>query len=114
MPSPTVYSAPNNVVPVLIEGRGVSNTLHIRGQEDVNGVEQVLTGAGLKAIVATLSSYYSGLSGANLTALVASVNGRLLNVTSSSVTAAVLAADHATVAASLATNVKTSGNVARG
>jgi hypothetical protein len=49
-----------------------------------------------------------------MTALVAGNNGFLLQVTTGSVTAAVRAADHSTVAASLATNVKTSGNVTRG
>ena len=114
MPDPKTYAAPTNIVPVSIEGRSESNTLHIRGHASTSGVENVLTGAGLVAIVATLSSYYSGLSAANMTKLVAATNGVLLNVTTANITAAVLAADHVTVAASLTTNVRASGNSGRG
>lgn len=114
MPNPTTYSQTTNTVPVSIEGRAETNTLHIRGHVDTAGNEQTLSPAGLAAVVATLSTYWSGLTGAKLSALVASNNGRLVHASGPSVTAAVLAADHSTVAASLATNVKTSGNVTRG
>ena len=114
MPDPKTYSATTNAYPVSVEGRSESNTLHIRGHADPSGNENVLTGPGLVAIVATLSTYYSGLTTAQSNALLVANNGNLLHVTAPMVTASVRAADHATVAASLATNVKTSGNITRG
>lgn len=114
MPSPTVFSQSTNAAPVQIEGRSESHTLHVRGHADPSGVENVLTGAGIVAILATLSTYYSGLSATKLAAIGTANNGNYLKVTAADVQAAVHSADQATVAASLATNVKTSGSVTRG
>lgn len=114
MPNPTTYSAPTNIVPITVEGLSEANRLTVRGHTDPSGIENVLTGPGLAAVLATLSTYYSGLTTAQINALLAANNGVLLHVTAPHVTAAVRAVDHSTVAASLATNVKASGNISRG
>ena len=110
----TTYTAPTNVAPIGIEGRSESSTLHVRGHGAAGSGETVLTPAGIAAIVATLDTYYGGLTGTQLTTLGKAVNGQWLKVSAAAVEAAVLPADHATVAASLATNVKASGNTTHG
>jgi hypothetical protein len=66
-----------------------------------------LTTAGVGAILSTLGTYYAGLTAAQQAALNPTVVA-----TPYTVTAAVLAADLATVAASITTNVRASGNTA--
>jgi hypothetical protein len=114
MPSPTIYNQTTLAVPMQIEGRAESHTLHLRGQVDGSGYANVLSGAGVAAILATLSTYYSGLSAAKMATITAASNGQFLNVTTANSTVAVHAADHATVGASLATNVKAAGNLTHG
>lgn len=110
----TTYSSPTSTAAVAIEGRAESASLHIRGHSVAGSGESVLTPAGIVAVLATLSTYYSGLSATNLAALAKFNNGQWLKVAAASIDAAVLPADHATVAASLATNVKAAGNTAHG
>ena len=109
-----ILSTPINSAAVQIEGRTESNTLHLRGHDDLNGNENVISAAGMVAIMATLSTYWSGLSATKLAALTAGANGVWMRASTADVQALVLAADHATVAASLQTNLRTAGNTARG
>ena len=75
------------------------------GRITVIGTGDKLTTAGIAAILTTLGTYYAGLTAAQQAALTATVR-----ITPYNVDAAIQGADAATVAASLTTNVRTSGN----
>jgi hypothetical protein len=102
----TIHGTPRPQARMQVESWPEANRLSIVSTGDR------FTVAGLAAILATLQTYYAGLSttaGANLAA---AVNNQFLTVSAYRIDAAVLAADMATQAAAIVTNVRTAGNTA--
>jgi hypothetical protein len=110
---PTIHGAPTPGATVQVESRPESSRLFVRVRE-LAGTNQKITPAGIVAIIATLSTYYSGLTAAQLAALSAAAGDQWLRVHAGEVSASVLPADLSTVAASLLTNARTSGNTVKG
>jgi hypothetical protein len=108
----TVHSAPTNAVPVQIESQPSSARIFVRVRE-IGGLNVKFTPAGIAAVLATLSTYYSGLSTTAAAALTAISGDQWCSVSAYEISAAVAPGDLATVAASLSTNVKTSGSTVK-
>jgi len=101
----TVHGTPRPQARFQVESWPDANRLSVVSTGDR------LTGAGVAAVLATLNTYYTGLSAANVAALATAVNNQFVAISAYRIDAAILAADLAAQAAAIVTNIRTAGNV---